>query len=157
MKKRHLEVSTEALASILIAQPNGRSQIICRGEQTGTWLSVLPSTVHGTELSAQEFGDAILLWYGIIPPNLPATCNGCEAGFILQHALGCKKGGLVIFQHNEIQDELVHLAAKSHTPFAICDKPLICPSCIAENMRPCPTKSTNNKPAGEDNQGDILL
>jgi hypothetical protein len=35
---------------------------ILRGKETGQWLSVLPSTVNGTELSAQEFRDALLLW-----------------------------------------------------------------------------------------------
>jgi hypothetical protein len=55
MKKRQLEVSTEALVSIIRAQPKGISHTICRGEQMGAWLSVLLSTVNGTKLSAQEF------------------------------------------------------------------------------------------------------
>ena len=102
MKKRQLEVSSEKLGTILRAQPEGRRRTIRRGEQTGAWLSVLPSTVNGTELSAQEFRDALLMRYGITPPDFPATCDGCEASFTLQHALSCKKGGLVIFRHNEI-------------------------------------------------------
>jgi hypothetical protein len=32
---------------------------ILRGRETGQWLSVLTSTVNGTELSAQEFRDAL--------------------------------------------------------------------------------------------------
>jgi hypothetical protein len=50
----------------------------------------------------------------------------------LQHALACKKGCLVIFCHNEIQDELVHLAGKALTPSAILDEPLIRPCCNVE-------------------------
>jgi hypothetical protein len=34
---------------------------ILRGKETGQWLLILPSTVNGTELSAQEFSDALLL------------------------------------------------------------------------------------------------
>jgi hypothetical protein len=45
---------------------------ILRGKETGQWLSVLlPLTVNGTELSAQEFRDALLLWYARCPPDLP--------------------------------------------------------------------------------------
>jgi hypothetical protein len=103
MKKRQVEESSEQLSSILRSQPEGRRRTIQRGEQTGAWLlSVLPSTVNGTELSAQEFRDALLMQYGITPSDLPATCDGCEASFTLQHALSCKKGGLVIFRYNEI-------------------------------------------------------
>jgi hypothetical protein len=60
------------------------------------------SSQRDTELSAQEFRDALFMRYGITPPDLPDSCDGCEARFTLQHALGCKKGGLVIFRHNKI-------------------------------------------------------
>jgi hypothetical protein len=43
----------------------------------------------------------------------------------LQHALACKKGGLVIICQNKIWDELVHLAGKALPPSEICDAPLI--------------------------------
>ncbi len=95
--------------------------------------------------------------YGITPPDLPECCDGCEARFTLQHALGCKKGGLVTFCHNEIGDELVHLAGKALTPSAICNKPLICSCCAAEKITTCPSKPTSDKPASKDDRGDILL
>jgi hypothetical protein len=113
--------------------------------------------VNGTELSAQEFRDALLMRYGITPPDLPATCDGCEGKFTLQHALSCKKGGLVIFRHNEIRDELVYLAGKALTPSAIRNEPLIHTGRIADVTRPCPTSSTSSPAAGEDDRGDILL
>ena len=96
--------------------------------------------------------------YGITLPDLPDVCDGCEACFTLQHALGCKKGGLVIFRHNEIRDELVHLAGKALTPSAIRDEPLIRPCRnVLEKANTCPTSCTSEKPASEDDRGDILL
>jgi hypothetical protein len=67
----------------------------------GSLFSPLPST-HGTELSAQEFHDALFMRYGIAPPDLPKSCNGCEVQFTLQHAFGCKKGSIVISCNSKI-------------------------------------------------------
>jgi hypothetical protein len=53
-----------------------RRRIIKKAERTGAWLSVPPSTVNGTELSRQEFRDALLMLYGITPPDLPKRCDG---------------------------------------------------------------------------------
>eukprot|EP00978_Attheya_sp_CCMP212_P039074 scaffold199966_cov35-Attheya_sp.AAC.1 len=85
-----------------------------------------PSTVNGTELSAEEFRDATHLGYGQVPPNFPTICDGCSCNnFSVQHALSCKVGGLVISCHDEIKDELGQLAGKALKPSAICDEPLI--------------------------------
>jgi hypothetical protein len=76
----------------------------------------------------------------------PASCDSCDAHFTLQHALGCKKGELVIFYHNKIQYELVHLAGKAFTPSAIRDESLIHGN-GTEKVKPCPTNQAgNNKP-----------
>lgn len=78
--------------------------------------------------------------------------------FTLQHALGCKKGGLMIFCHNKIQDELlVHLAGRALTPSAICDKSLIHPCHAADKASTCPTNHTSKNPTSKDNRVDILL
>jgi hypothetical protein len=69
----------------------------------------------------------------------------------------------VISRHNEIRDELIHMAGKAMTPSAICDEPLIKPGCIAEKTTACPTTGTDfksnkeNKVSGESNRGDLLL
>jgi hypothetical protein len=56
---------------------------------------------------------------------LPSQCDRCNAAFSIHHALECKKGGLIIIRHNEIQDELVDLASKTISPSAVCDEPNI--------------------------------
>jgi hypothetical protein len=75
---------------------------ILRGKETGQWLSVLPSAVNGTELSSQEFRDALLLRNARCPPDLQIRCDGCQQKFSVHHALECKRGGLVISGHNYI-------------------------------------------------------
>jgi hypothetical protein len=99
---------------------------------TGQWLSVLPPTANGTELSAQEFRDALLLRYARCPPDLLIQCDGCQQKFSVHHALECKRGGLVISRHNEIRDELSGLASKAFPPSAVCNEPRIHTSCAAE-------------------------
>jgi hypothetical protein len=95
--------------------------------------------------------------YVITPPDLPTSCDSCEARFTLQHAFSCKKGSLVIFQHDEIQDELVYLAGQALTPSAICNKPLIRPCRAAGRNNNCPATQNSNKAAREDKRGDIIL
>jgi hypothetical protein len=91
----------------------------------GQWLSVVPSLVNGTELSAQEFHDSLHLHYMRSPADLPTHCDGCSQKFSVCHALECKKGGLVISHHNKIQDEVSDLASKAFTPSTVCDEPKI--------------------------------
>jgi hypothetical protein len=50
-------------------------------------------------------------------------CDGCDARFTLQHALGYKKGGLVIFRHNEIREEQEHMAEKAMNPLRCATNP----------------------------------
>ena len=62
---------------------------IRRAAKTGAWLTVLPSTVNGTELGAQEWCDALFLRYGLDPTDLPTHCDWCEARFTISHAIDC--------------------------------------------------------------------
>jgi hypothetical protein len=75
---------------------NTRRTTILQGQETGQWLSVLPLPTNGTELSATEFPDALLLRYTRCPLDLPLHCNGCLQKFSIGHALECKTGGLII-------------------------------------------------------------
>jgi hypothetical protein len=131
-----------------------------RGQDTGQWLMVLPSsTVNGTELSAQEFRDSILLRYARTPADLPTHCDRSDQKFTVCHALECKKGGLVISRHNDIQDELIDLASKALTPSAVRNEPRIHTSCHAEKLRTMdqhPVICNICKCQGEE-RGDVLI
>ena len=86
---------------------------------------MLPSTVNGTELGAQEWRDPFFLRYGLDPPDLPTHRDGFEARFTISHALDCKKGGLVTARHNELRDGVADLAGKAFTPAHVPNDPLI--------------------------------
>ena len=92
---------------------------------TGPWIMVLLYTVNGTELGPQEWRDALFLRYGLEPPELTKYCDGCQALFLISHALDCKKGGLVTARHNEFRDRVEDLAGKAFTPSHVRDDPLI--------------------------------
>ena len=45
--------------------------------------------------------------------------------FSVCHAMNSPDGGLVITRHNEIRDEIIHLAKQSFYPKCLCREPLI--------------------------------
>ena len=45
--------------------------------------------------------------------------------FFVRHTLRCPNGGLTITRHNEIRDEIIHLARKSFYPHYVHGEPLI--------------------------------
>jgi hypothetical protein len=73
-----------------------KKRTIMRGEETGAWLTILPTFVNGTELSSYEWRDAFLLRYSLSPLGLPLKCDGCGVDFSISHALKCKTGGIII-------------------------------------------------------------
>jgi hypothetical protein len=163
-RSRSQEAYGKSMETILSTIPDGKSRTIRRGTETGAWLSVLPSTVSRTDVSAQGFRDALSMRYaGDAPPDLPVRCDGCRnAPFTLQHALACKKGGLVLFRHNEIRDELVSLAGKALTPSAVRDELLIKSSRAKESEKDAPITDTSQKKTeqtatGKDERGDLLV
>jgi hypothetical protein len=160
LKERSNANYDKELKSIMENMSCDERRAILRGQSTGQWLSVLPSTVNGTELSAQEFRDSLLLRYGRSPPDLPTHCDGCSKKFSVRHALECKKGGLVISRHNEIRDELCDLASRALTPSSVRDEPKIHLSRSKEEMKATEAKSAVsrnlNKSQSED-RGDLLI
>ena len=71
----------------------------------------MPIACHHFDLSPIEFRDALSLCYHWPLLKTPVHCDGCGEQFSFQHALDCKKGGLVTQHHNEVRDALGDLAA----------------------------------------------
>ena len=65
------EEELEALVETLSGEPVQDARRLQRATKMGTWLIVQPSTVNGTEIGEQEWLDALFLWYGLDPPDLP--------------------------------------------------------------------------------------
>ena len=159
IKKRTLMMNEVSLEGIVEGLQCDERRTILRGRDTGQWLSVPPSTVNGTELSAQEFRDSLLLRYARTPADLPTHCDGCAQKFSVRHALECKSGGLVISRHNEIRDKLVDLASRAFTPSAVRDEPKIYPCRPAVELRTTdqqPVIRNLCKHQGEE-RGDVLI
>ena len=95
--------------------------------KTSAWLAVLPLCKHHFDLSATEFRDALAMRYQRPFLRMPATCDGCGAAFNLEHALDCRKRGLVIQRHNAIRDALGDLASIAfRNVIKECDKGANC-------------------------------
>ena len=67
------------------------------------WLSALPLTKHGFNLTKGEFKDAVALRYCKPINNLPSFCP-CGEKFNVTHAMNCKIGGFINARHDNIRD-----------------------------------------------------
>lgn len=80
-------------------------------QKISSWLNVLPIAKDNFDLSPTEFRDALSIRYQRPMLNIPTQCDGCGETFSLQHALKCKKGGLVTQRHNEVRDAVGDLSS----------------------------------------------
>ena len=60
-----------------------------------------------------------------MPQGIPATCDGCGKKFLIEHALSCPKGGLVLARHDDSAKEWGALGARALVPSAISYEPKI--------------------------------
>lgn len=163
MRKRKTKEHESKLTTILSTLDADTACTVKRGKVCGQWLSVMPSRVSGTELSPQEFRDNLLLRYGRTPGDLPAQCDGCGGRFTVSHALDCKKGGLVMLRHNEIQGEVTELGSKALSPSAVRVEPLIhLDSSTTEDSAETPKSNTDpnqstDHAANDGKRGDVLI
>ena len=93
-----------------------------RATRNGVWISAIPNRLNGKELSWEEFWDNIRIIYGLMPQDIPATCNGCGKKFSIENALSCPKGGLVLARHNDTEKEWGSLGSRDLVPSAITYK-----------------------------------
>ena len=76
-------------------------------------------------MSWEEFRDNLRLGYGLMPQDIPATCNGCGKRFTIEHALSFPNGGIVLERHDDAAKEMVALGAQALVPSAITYEPKI--------------------------------
>jgi len=107
--RRNMETLQEIKTSFDAKRVRAIDRIV--NEKTSSWLNVLPVMRNNFDLTATEFRDALSIRYGKPLLQCPATCDGCGSLFNVQHALSCKKGGLVIRRHNEIRDAVGDLSS----------------------------------------------
>jgi hypothetical protein len=165
MKEQKTKDQEAELSNILSTMDAETARTVGRGTECGQWLSAIPSRVNGTELSALEFRDALHMRYGRTPGNLPCVCDGCKAKFTLQHALECKKGGLVTMRHDELNGEVKEWCCKALTPSAVRVEPLIQLDSSTSTGSKAPTTPSDNPPASPDTdysdhdgkRGDLLV
>ena len=74
--------------------------------QTGVsnWLTVLPITEFGFELSKQQFWDSIRFRYCWEISSLPTSCP-YGSKFDIQHILSCKKVAFIYIRHNDLREQ----------------------------------------------------
>ncbi len=162
LKKDRAKRYEAAFDEILQPLPPELQRILTRGKKTGQFCTVHPSDLHGTVLSPLEIRDAWHIRWGMEPPDLPESCDGCNADFTVRHALSCKKGGLPILRHNEIRDELADFAEKAFCASAIRSEPKIHLCCDNEEKK---ANQSENEPAVKKNlckqngeeRGDLLI
>ncbi|KAL7460757.1 hypothetical protein ACHAXS_001199 [Conticribra weissflogii] len=77
------------------------------------------------QLLLQEFQDALQLRYGKRLLDLEDTCNRCCQTFSMEHAMSCKKGGLVTRPHEAVKQELIAMAELVYGKSCVGDKPKI--------------------------------
>jgi hypothetical protein len=113
IKEKQAAADKITLTAVLQQMDAMRVRVIQRAidERTSSWLNVLPIERNGFDLTADEFRDALAIRYRRPLLRCPTQCDGCGAQFSMQHALACKKGGLVTRRHNEIRDVVGDLAA----------------------------------------------
>jgi hypothetical protein len=121
-------IHDDTLAAILSTATPLNKRRIKRSASTGAWLTTLPNLINGSDLSADEFCDRVRLRLGLKPTSLPPRCDGCGEHFTIEHAMSCRKGGLILHRHNDLVTTWGQLCGQAHTPSTVSNEPLIQPS-----------------------------
>jgi hypothetical protein len=120
--------NNDSLATILeTAKPMDKRRIK-RSSATGAWLTTLPNLLNGSDLSTEEFRDGLRLRFGLKPTAMPSRCDGCGEHFTTEHAMSCRKGGLILHRHNDMVTTWGQLCGQALSPSTVSDEPLILPS-----------------------------
>jgi hypothetical protein len=148
-RKARVKAEVAVLEGLCAGLRPAAARRLRRSRETGTWITATPDKLNGTELSAEEFRDSLRLRFGLLPSFLPQRCDGCNERFTVEHAMSCKKGGLVLQRHDDVAAEWHHLCAQALTPSAVSDEPLI------HTGRGIPNANEQGVEAAADSRGDV--
>ena len=131
---------------------------LARIGESGAWLTQTPDKLNGTLLSMEEWRDNVRLQYGMRPVGLCERCDGCGAGFTVEHGLSCKKGGLVCQRHDDVRDEAGELAAMALTRTKVSYEPTIFYGKDVNAIQASETtQQTGSNAAGDKARGDVSI
>ena len=156
-RKERVESEKGVLKEMMVDASKATIKRLERLPWTGAWVSLIPNRLNGTLLSAEEWRDNARLRCGMRPNDLCSHCDGCGAGFTVEHGLSCKKGGLVGIRHDDARDEAGALAAMALTKMKVSYEPTIFYGRGLSASQPiAATKRTSNV-AGDEARGDVLV
>ena len=88
-------------------------------------MSIRVTTVTGAVLAANKISQFLCAHYNVNSYCPQKYFDGCMQTFLVCHALSYPNSGLIIARHNEIHDEIVHLAKQSLSPNCISGELLV--------------------------------
>ena len=91
----------------------------------GAWLRAGPNRLNGIELSREDLRDNLRLRYGLMPQDIPTTCDSFGKQFSIEHDLSCPKFGLVLARQDDTAKEWGALEAWILVPSDITYEPKI--------------------------------
>ena len=156
-RKERLDSELGALAELKVGASKQTKKRLERIGRTGKWLTIPPNKLDGTLLSKEEWRDNARLRYGWKPMDLCSHCDGCGAGFTVEHALSCKKGGLVCIRHDDARDEAGSLAAMALTKSKVSYEPTIYYGRGVTARQPTASRQTGSNVAGDEARGDVKI
>ena len=89
-----------------------------------------------------------------MPQEIPVTCGGCGKKFLIECALPCQKGGLVLARHHETAKEWGALGAQALIHSAITYEPKINSSTV---QRERTRAGARQKSGTADGSADIVV
>jgi len=156
-RKDRIEREMEMVKAMMATSSKVVRKRLERIGDTGAWLTVLPDKLYKTCLSADEWRDNARLRNGMRPTNLCSHCDGCGAGFTVEHGLNCKKGGLVGIRHDDVRDEAGALAAMALTSAKVSYEPKIYYGRDVPAGQATDTATQPNCTTGKEAWGDVLV
>ena len=71
-----------------------------RSTRNGEWIRTITHHLNNMELYQEELRDNLCLRCGLMPQDIPATCNCSGEKFLMNNSLSCPKVGLVMARND---------------------------------------------------------